>query len=324
MMSPVATTELSLPLVTRGKVRDVYRVDRERILLVATDRVSAFDVVMPHPVPFKGMVLTQLTAWWLREMADVPNHMISADVDEIVASVPSLGQHRDAIAGRSMLAWCANVFPVECVVRGYLSGSGWTEYRTSGTLAGEAVPMGLMESAPLPSPRFTPATKSTSGHDQNISRSEARARLGPVANRLEDLSLRLFARGSEVARRAGLILADTKFEFGERDGEVILVDEVMTPDSSRFWDSDSYSPGSTPPSFDKQPLRDYLSSLRADGEWSGDAPGPALPDAVVSATSRRYLDAFHRLTGQPLAIPGAASSQSARSPAARPTVNGSA
>lgn len=303
MTSPANEAALPLTLLRRGKVRDVYQVDADRVLLVASDRVSAFDVVMREPVPHKGAVLTQLTAWWLGSVTGVPHHMITADTDEIVAAVPSIGPMRHAIAGRSMLAWRANVFPVECVVRGYLSGSGWKEYRATGTLAGEALPAGLRESEALPKPRFTPATKAEAGHDENISRAEARNRLDSVvADRLEELSLGLFRFGTDVAAGAGLILADTKFEFGQRDGEVILVDEVMTPDSSRFWASDSYRPGSTPPSFDKQPLRDYLEQLRSRGGWNGEAPAPALPGEVLARMSQRYLDAFRRLTGNSLPL----------------------
>jgi phosphoribosylaminoimidazole-succinocarboxamide synthase len=302
MTATIAATALPLPLLRHGKVRDVYDVDADRVLLVATDRVSAFDVVLDRQIPHKGAVLTQLTAWWLNRLGDVPHHMITADASEIVALIPSLQTHAEALAGRSMLAYRADVFPVECVVRAYLSGSGWKEYRTTATLAGERLPAGMRESEALPEPRFTPATKAESGHDENISREEARARLGPVAAQLEALSLKLFRFGSQVAANAGLILADTKFEFGERDGRVILIDEVMTPDSSRFWERDSYRVGTTPPSFDKQPLRDYLQALRDRGEWNGEAPGPHIPDDVVTAMSNRYLDAFRRLTGSPLTI----------------------
>jgi phosphoribosylaminoimidazole-succinocarboxamide synthase len=245
-------------------------------------------------------VLTQLTAWWLGQIRDVPHHMITADADQIVSQVPALREHRDSLEGRAMLARRATVFPVECVVRAYLAGSGWKEYVANGSLGGEPLPPGLLESARLPEPRFTPATKAESGHDENLSRAEARERLGPIADQLEILSRKLFDFGSAVAERAGLILADTKFEFGERDGEVILIDEVMTPDSSRFWARDSYRAGTTPPSFDKQPLRDYLQRLRDRGEWNGEAPGPHIPSDVVSAMSARYLEAFRRITGSPL------------------------
>lgn len=302
MTGTVRKTDLPLPLLRKGKVRDVYEVDADRILLVATDRVSAFDVVMDQPIPHKGAVLTQITAWWLSQIRDVPHHMITADASTIVSLVPALANFRAELEGRSMLSYRADVFPIECVVRAYISGSGWKEYLAAGTLAGVALPKGLRESEALPEPRFTPATKAESGHDENISRAEMRDRLGPVAEQLEALSLKLFRFGSEVAANAGLILADTKFEFGERGGQVILIDEVMTPDSSRFWARDSYRAGTTPPSFDKQPLRDYLQALRNKGEWNGEAPGPHIPPEVVTAMSNRYLEAFRRITGSPLPI----------------------
>lgn len=302
MSQALSSTSLPLPLLRHGKVRDVYEVDADRILLVATDRVSAFDVVLDEPIPHKGAVLTQLTAWWLNQIRDVPHHMITADAAKIVTMVPSLQDYTGVLAGRAMLSRRTTVFPVECVVRAYLSGSGWKEYVATGKLAGEPLPTGLRESEALPEPRFTPATKAESGHDENISRAQMREQLGSVATRLEELSMRLFSFGASVASSAGLILADTKFEFGERDGEVILVDEVMTPDSSRFWARDSYRAGTTPPSFDKQPLRDYLQSLRDQGKWNGEAPGPHVPSDVVHAMSKRYLDAYRRLTGSELAI----------------------
>jgi phosphoribosylaminoimidazole-succinocarboxamide synthase len=296
----VTRTDLPLPLVRRGKVRDVYAVGADAVLLVASDRVSAFDVVMAEPVPFKGIVLTQLTAWWLAQLRDVPHHLLSADIDEIVRDVPALAPHRNELAGRVMLALRTDVFPVECVVRGYLSGSGWKEYHEHGTLAGEPLPAGLEESARLPEPLFTPATKAESGHDENISRAAMRERLGHVADELADRSLALFRFGRDVAARGGLILADTKFEFGEREGRIILIDEVMTPDSSRFWAADTWRPGSTPPSFDKQPLRDWLDGLRRAGRWNGEAPAPPLTPDVISAMTDRYLEAYRRLTGRAL------------------------
>lgn len=296
----ISETALPLPLVRRGKVRDVYAVGDDRLLLVATDRVSAFDVVMAEPVPMKGAVLTQLTAWWLGQLTDVPHHLLTAQVDEIVRDVPALAPHRASLAGRAMLTLRTDVYAVECVVRGYLAGSGWKEYREHGTLAGEPLPPGLAESGPLPEPRFTPATKAESGHDENISRDEMRARLGGVADTLADRSLSLYEFGRKIAERGGLILADTKYEFGERDGRVILIDEVMTPDSSRFWAADAWRPGTTPPSFDKQPLRDWLDALRRAGRWNGEAPPPALTPDVISAMTERYLEAFRRLTGTAL------------------------
>ena len=226
--------------------------------------------------------------------------MLSADTDEIVSRVPALAPHRRELAGRAMLSRRATVYPVECVVRGYLSGSGWKEYRDHGTLAHEPLPVGLRESDRLPHPVFTPAIKAESGHDENISRAHAAEVLGPVAQQLERLSLDIYARGCGIAEHNGIIIADTKFEFGERDGVIILIDEVMTPDSSRFWAGDSYRPGTTPPSFDKQPLRDYLEAERRAGRWDGNAPAPSLPQGVIDATSTRYLDAFRRITGHHL------------------------
>ena len=305
-MSVVAPeAPIPLPLLRRGKVRDVYVVDDARLLLVASDRVSAFDVVMGERVPQKGAVLTQLTAWWLREFGSlVPHHMLSANVDEIVAALPVLAKHRDALAGRAMLCVRTEVFPVECVVRGYLSGSAWKEYRSSGTLAGEALPAGLVESDRFDPPRFSPATKAETGHDENIPVAEVRRRLGAdVANTLESMSRLVYSRGRDIAAARGIIIADTKFEFGrDAAGTIRLIDEVLTPDSSRFWPAEQYEPGRSQPSFDKQPLRDYLDGERRAGRWNGEAPPPPLPPEVVDATSRRYLDAFRRITGAPLAL----------------------
>ncbi|HET6681126.1 MAG TPA: phosphoribosylaminoimidazolesuccinocarboxamide synthase [Gemmatimonadaceae bacterium] len=304
---PVATSALPLPLHRRGKVRDVYEVDSSTLLLVATDRVSAFDVVMREAVPHKGAVLTQLTAWWLGQLADiVPHHMISADANGIIERVPSLAPHRRMLHQRAMLVVRTNVYPVECVIRGYLAGSAWQEYRASGTLAGEAMSAGLTESARLERPLFSPATKAESGHDENITPAHVASLLGAgTARELERLSQAIYERGRATAEPRGIILADTKFEFGERDGRIVLIDEVMTPDSSRFWPADAYAPGRSQPSFDKQPLRDWLAHERDAGRWNGNAPPPALPDDVVRATSERYLDAFRRLTGSPLDTGGA-------------------
>jgi phosphoribosylaminoimidazole-succinocarboxamide synthase len=305
-MSVVAPeAPIPLPLLRRGKVRDVYVVDDARLLLVASDRVSAFDVVMAERVPYKGAVLTQLTAWWLRQFGSlVPHHMLSADVDEIVRELPALASHRDALVGRAMLCIRTEVFPVECVVRGYLSGSAWKEYRSNGTLAGEALPAGLVESDRFDPPRFSPATKAETGHDENIPVAEVRRRLGPaVGDALESMSRLVYARGRDVAAARGIIIADTKFEFGrDAGGTIRLIDEVLTPDSSRFWPAEQYEPGRSQPSFDKQPLRDYLDGERRAGRWNGEAPPPPLPAEVVDATSRRYLDAFRRITGASLAL----------------------
>ena len=303
-MTPVAYTELPLTLWRRGKVRDVYEVDEQRLLLVATDRVSAFDVVMRETVPYKGAVLTQISAWWLRQLGSiVPHHMLSSDADEIVEEVPALADARPLLAGRSMLCKRTEVFPVECVVRGYIAGSAWKEYRNSGTLAGETMPPGLLESDRLPSPLFSPATKAESGHDENITRATMASIVGAdVAATLEDISLRIYEFGNQRTEPRGIIIADTKFEFGSLNGGIVLVDEVLTPDSSRFWPADRYEPGRSQPSFDKQPLRDYLDGERREGRWDGDPPPPRLPRDVVAATSTRYLDAFERITGAPLDV----------------------
>jgi len=296
---------IPLPLLRRGKVRDVYVVDDERLLLVASDRVSAFDVVMNERVPYKGTVLAQLTAWWLRAFGSlVPHHMLSADADEIVAEVPALAASRGALAGRAMLCVRTEVFPIECVVRGYLAGSAWKEYASNGTLAGEPVPAGLVESDRFDPPRFSPATKAETGHDENIPVAEVHRLLGDeAANALETLSRLVYARGRDLAASRGIIIADTKFEFG-RDvaGTIRLIDEVLTPDSSRFWPAEQYVPGRAQPSFDKQPLRDYLDGERRAGRWNGEAPPPPLPAEVVEATSLRYRDAFQRITGAPLSV----------------------
>jgi phosphoribosylaminoimidazole-succinocarboxamide synthase len=304
-MTVAELTGIPLRHLRRGKVREVYVVDDDRLLLVATDRVSAFDVVMAEAIPHKGAVLTQMTAWWLRQFESlVHHHMLSADVDEIIAMVPSLAEHRSALAGRAMLCRRTDVFPVECVVRGYLSGSAWKEYRERGTLAGEPLPRGLRESERFEPAIFSPATKAESGHDENITRSQMATTVGDAsANELERLSRLVYERGREIAAERGIIIADTKFEFGrDRNGTITLIDEVLTPDSSRFWPADRYTPGTAQPSFDKQPLRDYLDGERRAGRWNGDAPPPALPQAVVDATSARYLDAFRRITGSTLNV----------------------
>jgi phosphoribosylaminoimidazole-succinocarboxamide synthase len=304
-MTAVATTQLPLRRVGRGKVRDIYEVDEERLLLVATDRVSAFDVVMREPIAHKGMVLTQISAWWFEQVADLTkHHMISANADEIIGEVPALDGHRAAIAGRSMLCRRTSVFPIECVIRGYITGSAWKEYAAHGTLAGEALPKGLRESDRLEPPIFSPATKAVTGHDENITVSRMAGIVGDdVARELERLTRAVYERGREIAERRGIIIADTKLEFGRASsGEILLVDEVLTPDSSRFWPAADYRPGRSQPSFDKQPLRDYLDGEKKAGRWGGDDPPPPLPDDIVRATSERYLDAYARLTGRALKV----------------------
>jgi phosphoribosylaminoimidazole-succinocarboxamide synthase len=299
LTATLVSTDLPFPLRVRGKVRDVYDLG-DALLMVATDRVSAFDVVMPSPIPRKGEVLTLVSAWWFARVADlVPHHVLSVDPDEIQARYPALAPHRDAWARRAMLVRKLRPFPVECVVRGYLSGSAWKEYRESGTLAGEPMPAGLRESDRLDPPLFSPATKAESGHDENIPFGRMAEIVGAgAAERLREVSLAVYARGREVAAERGIIVADTKFEFGvDDDGTLRLMDEVMTPDSSRFWPAESYAAGRGQPSLDKQPLRDWLEALCADGRWDKTPPGPELPPEVVAETSRRYQDAFHRLTG---------------------------
>lgn len=302
-----AATRSALPLrrLRNGKVREVYEVDRDRLLIVATDRVSAFDVVMQEAIPHKGAVLTQLTAWWLTQLGDtVHHHLLSADVDEITDELPALAPSRQLLAGRSMLCRRTVVFPIECVVRGYLSGSSWKEYRATGTLAGEPLPQGLRESEQLPRPIFSPASKAETGHDSNITLARTAEIVGwDVARALEEASRYVYGWGQRILSGVGLIVADTKFEFGrDRDGRITLIDEVLTPDSSRFWSADGYEAGGPQLSFDKQPLRDYLQRDLDAGCWTGDAPAPRLPPQVVHATSLRYLDAYRRITGSELVI----------------------
>ncbi len=304
-MTTMLSSDLPLPKIGRGKVRDIYAVDDDRLLLLATDRISAFDVVMAETIPMKGAVLTQISAYWFNALEGVVHHhMISADADEIIAAVPALKEHRADIVGRAMLCRRTKVFPIECVIRGYLSGSAWKEYAESGTLAGENLPEGLLESAKLEPAIFSPATKAETGHDENITIARMREIVGDeVAYELESMTRAIYTLGEKLARDQGIIIADTKFEFGrDRDGHIILIDEVMTPDSSRFWAVDAYAPGRTQPSFDKQPLRDYLDAERRAGRWNGDAPPPPLPASVVDATSKRYLEAYRRITGSDLVI----------------------
>jgi len=303
MTAVLAESRLPLPLLRRGKVREVYEVDGATLLLVASDRVSAFDVVLREPVPHKGAVLTQLSAFWFHHLAAVaPHHLLTADADEIVARAPALRPHRDLVRGRAMLVRRTQPVLFECVVRGYLSGSAWAEYRRSGTLAGERLTPGLVESQRLDPPIFSPATKAEQGHDENVTFGHVAAALGDgAAAQLRDASLALYETGRRMAAERGIIIADTKFEFGwTPDGTLLVIDEVLTPDSSRFWPTDRYRPGATQPSFDKQPLRDFLASLKARGEWNGEPPPPALPAEVITATSARYLEAYRKITGHVL------------------------
>jgi len=301
--TPLVASSLPLPLVKRGKVREVYEVDRETLLLVASDRVSAFDVVMREPVPSKGAVLTQMSAFWFKQLESViPSHFLTADPDEIVRRVPALKGMRDTLGGRSMLSRRTTPVPFECVVRGYITGSAWSEYKKSGTLAGEALAKGLVESARLEPAIFSPATKAETGHDENVTFEHVGRALGrKLADRLKQASLALYEAGRAYAGPRGIIIADTKFEFGTTaDGRLLVIDEILTPDSSRFWPADRYQAGRNQPSFDKQPLRDYLAGIKDKGKWNGEAPPPPLPAEVVAATSRRYLDAYRLITGHAL------------------------
>jgi phosphoribosylaminoimidazole-succinocarboxamide synthase len=304
-MTTMSASDLPLPRIGRGKVRDIYAVGDDRVLLLTTDRISAFDVVMAETIPMKGAVLTQISAWWFGQLEGVvPHHMISADADAIIREVPALAGHRAALAGRAMLCRRTTVFPIECVIRGYLSGSAWKEYAAQGTLAGEKLAPGLLESGKLEPAIFSPATKAETGHDENITVARMREILGDeVASTLESMARAVYTLGEKISREQGIIIADTKFEFG-RDGEgrIILIDEVMTPDSSRFWAADAYTPGQPQPSFDKQPLRDYLDVERHAGRWNSEAPPPPLPANVVDATSKRYLEAYRRVTGADLKL----------------------
>lgn len=297
-MSALLRTDLgALPLLGRGKVRDLYAVD-DKLLLVATDRISAFDHVLASGIPGKGKILTQISLFWFDLLREIgPNHLITADVREFPAA---LQPYRDQLEGRSMLVKRAQMFPVECVARGYLAGSGWKEYQTSGTVCGIPLPEGLRNGSRLPEPVFTPATKSQDGsHDENIPFLAVEKLVGAAdAAELRRLTLAIYRRAAAHAESCGLILADTKFEFGRTTDGIILADEVLTPDSSRFWDASAWKPGGAQPSFDKQFVRDYLEDIR----WNKQAPAPGLPEDVVERTRAKYLEAFRRLTGRDLKL----------------------
>ena len=284
-----------LELYASGKVRDVYRVDNEHLLFVATDRISAFDYVLGSGIPNKGRVLTQISLFWFDFLKDiVSNHVVTSKVDEYPAPIRKYRHH---LEGRSMLVTHANMFSVECVARGYLAGSGWKDYQAHGSICGIAIPTGLRESDKLPEPIFTPATKATSGHDENISFEATKTLLGlDRAEQLRKLTLNIYRKASEYAAGRGILIADTKFEFGVTGKGIVLADEVLTPDSSRFWPADSYSPGRAQLSYDKQFVRDYLEEIK----WDKKPPAPALPDDVVSKTGEKYTEAFRRLTGREL------------------------
>jgi phosphoribosylaminoimidazole-succinocarboxamide synthase len=285
---------LSLVHLQSGKVRDIYEAGEGRLLLVASDRISAFDVVLQEPIPEKGRVLTAMTAFWLEKVADIaPSHLVTADPSRM----PEGAEHLEGLAGRAMLVRRAEMLPIECIVRGYLSGSAWKEYARSGTMHGSPLPTGMRESDRLPEPVFTPSTKADTGHDVNIGFDEAANMVGAdVAAAARDISLAVYSRGSEWAAERGIIIADTKFELGFIDGELSICDEVLTPDSSRFWPAEEVRPGSTPPSFDKQPVRDWLERTG----WDKKPPPPPLPPEVVKATSERYVTAYERITGRSL------------------------
>ena len=298
-MSP----QIPLPHLHSGKVRDVYDAGDDRLLMVTSDRISAFDVVMAEPIADKGRVLTAMTAFWCEQFADlVEGHLISTDIADLGDVLGSAAASDDGVladlAGRTMLCHKAEMLPIECIVRGYITGSAWKEYRSSGTMHGTPMPDDLLEASRLPEPVFTPSTKVDEGHDVNISYSEAVDLVGTeVAEAARDASIACYLRGAEWAAERGIVIADTKFEFGMVDGRLVLADEVLTPDSSRFWPAEAWAPGATPPSFDKQPVRDHLDGL----DWDKQPPPPPLPDEVVSATSSRYVEAYERITGRSFA-----------------------
>ena len=294
-MDPIFETNLgNIPIHARGKVRDVYSAG-DFLVIVASDRLSAFDYVLPTPIPDKGRVLTQLTLFWLGLLSDiVPNHFVSANVDDYPSQ---FHPYRDQLEGRSMLVRRAKMIDVECVARGYVSGSGWKDYRRDGRICGIALPEGLRESDRLPEPIFTAATKAQSGHDENISFETAASKIGDsLARQVRDLTLKIYGRASDYAATRGILIADTKFEFGFAGDQLVLADEVLTPDSSRFWPRASYQPGGPQPSFDKQYVRDYLESIH----WNKQPPAPALPGDVIQRTSEKYCEAYRVLTGEPL------------------------
>jgi phosphoribosylaminoimidazole-succinocarboxamide synthase len=286
-----------LKLKASGKVRDVYEIDENQLLFIASDRISAFDYVLATGIPHKGRVLNQISLFWFDFLADVvPNHLIAADVDKYPASVR---KYADQLRGRSMLVRRAEIFPVECIARGYISGSGWKEYKATGTISGMALPAGLKESDALPEPIFTPSTKATSGHDENISFDQMCDIVGvETASHLRDLTLRVYKKAAAYARQRGIIIADTKFEFGRTAHGITLADEVLTPDSSRFWPADKYAPGRAQDSYDKQYVRDYLEQIH----WNKQPPAPALPADVARRTSEKYLEAYSQLTGRKLDV----------------------
>lgn len=295
-MTTILKLALPLKLIGRGKVRDIYEFREGELLIVASDRLSAFDYVLPNPIPGKGEVLTQISVFWFDYLKNVvPNHLITADILKMGLSREIVSQFGGHLKGRAMLVKRAKPFLVECVVRGYLTGSGWNDYLATGSVCGHELPVGLKQCAKLPEPLFTPATKAQSGHDENISFEEAAKIVGQkTAQKLRELSIKLYQKGAEYAESHGIIMADTKFEFGDLNGEIILIDEMLTPDSSRFWPKDKYEPGRDQPSFDKQIVRNYL----IETGWNKKPPVPTLPEEVVEKTSAAYREIYERLTGK--------------------------
>lgn len=298
MSATVWETKLPLPPVNRGKVRDIYAIGADRLLIVTTDRLSAFDVVLPTPVPDKGRVLNQISLFWFDRMRSiVPNHILTADIRKMGFDAAFIKAHGTALEGRSVLVRRAQPLPIECVVRGFIAGSGWKDYLKTGRICGHALPLGLKQCQQLPQPLFTPATKATEGHDMNISFSEAVELVGlDTAEKVRDLTVRIYKEGVEYAKTRGILIADTKFEFGLLGGEVILIDEVLTPDSSRFWPKETYAAGQDQPSLDKQIVRNWL----LQSGWKQTPPGPALPGDILEKTSLAYKDVYKRLTGKEL------------------------
>lgn len=293
-MSVTQTSLKTFPLIGRGKVRDIYDLNRY-LLIVATDRISAFDVVFNEPIPEKGRVLTGLSAFWFEETGGrFPNHLVTTDINQVPGLI---SPERETLKGRSMLVKKGEVIPIECVVRGYLAGSGWKEYQKTGSVNGIKLPPGLQESSKLPEPIFTPTTKESTGHDLPLTFAELTNKIGmELAEKLRDVSIHLFQTGASRAEANGIIIADTKFEFAWVDGNLTVIDEIFTPDSSRFWPMDQYQPGKPQPSFDKQYVRDYLESL----DWNKQPPAPPLPEEVIKKTSEKYLEAYRRITGRNL------------------------
>ncbi|SFK21977.1 phosphoribosylaminoimidazole-succinocarboxamide synthase [Desulfomicrobium apsheronum] len=299
-MKIVTKTKIrEFPLISRGKVRDIYEVDPQTLLIVTTDRMSAFDVIMNEPIPYKGVVLNQITLYWMDAFKDlVSNHLLATDVRDFPAA---LAPYRDELEGRAVVVRKAKPLPIECIVRGYLTGSGFKDYKATGSVCGYKLPAGLVDSDKLETPLFTPSTKADLGaHDENITLADAKSRIGEgLLKKIQELSLAIYSRGRDLAAERGIIIADTKFEFGLNEKDILLIDEVMTPDSSRFWPADKYVPGQSQPSFDKQYLRDWLSGT----DWDKTPPPPTLPAEVIAETQKKYLEAFELLTGSPLQLP---------------------